>query len=70
MERREVMSIRWKYGITEDGDIYRDADGVSMQRYDERTKEWVDDNRMCIVFTDHIRSKRLTRAEVKELIGK
>ena len=63
------MSIKWSYGITEDGDIYRSADNESMQRYDERKKEWVDDNDMCIVYTDHIRSRCLTESEVDELIG-
>lgn len=63
------MSVRWSYGITEDGDIFRDADGKSMQRYDARKKEWVDDIRMGIVYTDHIWSKRLTESEVKNLIG-
>ena len=64
------MAIRWKYGITEDCDIYRSADGESMQRYDARAKKWVEDRSMLIVYTDHIRSRRLTKAEVIELIGK
>ena len=64
------MSIYWKYGITEDGDIYRNAKGRMIQRYDFRVKKWVDDRSMTIVYTDHVRSKRLTKEEVMDIIGK
>lgn len=64
------MSEKWEYGITENNVVYRNAHGVPMQRYDMTAKKWVDDYMLCAVFTDHLKSERLTEAEAMELIGK